>query len=397
MRVAMVSDRANTHMTELAKALGCRGHDVTVYMRRDRRGLPEETAADGYRIVSVPAGPARALPDDALVPHMERFARFVREHWAANPPDVVHAHHWLSGLAALSAGRVAGVPVVQTFHTLGEIERRVAGLDHVHPPERPDAEKTIAHEAQRIAAACSDELAELVHMGVSRTRISVVSGGVDLETFAPEGALLPLCKYSHRLVAAGELLPRNGFATTIAALRALPDTELVIVGGPDKRRLRTDEHARFLRSFAGSMGVADQVRLARGPRGHAAAAALGRRGRVHALVRPVRLGRARGDGLRRAGGRGRGGRAGRHGRRRDHRPAGAAAQAARAGRGAAPAAVPPDATRAVRCRWSGPRLGAVLLGPGRRRDRPCLRACRCRGPATADQLVPRPAPRREPH
>ena len=59
----------------------------------------------------------------------------------------------------------------------------------------------------------------------------------------------------------GKLVPRKGFATAIAALRALPDTELVIAGGPEQSRLGRDEHAKFLRSFAETMGVASQVRL----------------------------------------------------------------------------------------------------------------------------------------
>jgi D-inositol-3-phosphate glycosyltransferase len=261
MRVAMVSDRASSHVTELSQALARNGYDVTVYMRRDGRRRPEP-CGDGPRVVAVPAGPARPVTDAELVPHLGEFTDAVRDLCAADRPDVLHAHHWPAGLAAASAGRFVGVPVVQTFHTLSEIERRGRGADHVELPGRTDAEKLLGAEADRIAAACTDELTELVRMGVPRGRISVVPGGVDLDRFVPEGERAPRGKYPHRLVTAGDLVPRMGFATTIAALRALPDTELVIAGGPDKRRLSTDEHARFLRSFAGAMGVADRVRLA---------------------------------------------------------------------------------------------------------------------------------------
>jgi D-inositol-3-phosphate glycosyltransferase len=261
MRIAMVSDRAGTHVRALAAALAGRDHDVTVYMRRDDPDQPDETSGDGYRVVAVPAGPARPLPDAELLSHMGEFARFVRDRWTAEAPDVAHAHHWLPGLAATSAGEVTGVPVVQTFHTLGELERRRSGAEQLLPPERSATERTVANEATWIAAACTDELREVVRMGVARKRISVVSGGVDLTRFAPEGDREPPGKYPHRLVAAGTMLPRKGFATAIAALRALPDTELVIAGGPDKRELGADEHARFLRSFAGSMNVEDQVRF----------------------------------------------------------------------------------------------------------------------------------------
>ena len=41
-----------------------------------------------------------------------------------NPPSLVHAFFWTSGLAALTAARGHGVPLVQTFGTLGVAERR---------------------------------------------------------------------------------------------------------------------------------------------------------------------------------------------------------------------------------------------------------------------------------
>jgi D-inositol-3-phosphate glycosyltransferase len=47
----------------------------------------------------------------------------------------------------------------------------------------------------------------------------------------------------------GRLVPRKGFSTVIAALRRLPDTELVITGGPTPGRLATDPEAeRLLRA-----------------------------------------------------------------------------------------------------------------------------------------------------
>src|ERR1700754_326568 len=183
MRIAMVSDRASTHVQALSAALAGRDHEVTVYMRRDGREQPDETSVDGYRVVRVPAGPVRPLPDAGLLSHMGEFARFVRERWTAEPPEVAHAHHWPAGLAATTAGEVTGVPVVQTFYTLGELEKRRSGAEQLLPPERSATERAVANEATWIAAACTDELREVVRMGVPRKRISVVSGGVDLTRF----------------------------------------------------------------------------------------------------------------------------------------------------------------------------------------------------------------------
>jgi glycosyltransferase involved in cell wall biosynthesis len=259
MRVAIVSAH-DVRVAELSKALVRQGHDVTVHTRRNDRGQAEESLTEhGYRVVHVPAGPARHLPETDLPRHMDRFARFLRTRWEAGQPDVVHAHSWLSGLASLSAARAADVPVVQTFHTLDVVRQRFAGADDPGPPERTGIETMLGREADRIAATCTDEVFDLVRMGVPRAKISVVPCGVDVDDFVPEGEALP--KNGHRLVSVGNLVPRNGFATAIAALRGLPGTELVIAGGPDKRRLGRDEHARFLRSLAEKLGVADRVRL----------------------------------------------------------------------------------------------------------------------------------------
>jgi glycosyltransferase involved in cell wall biosynthesis len=276
MRIAIVSEHAsplavlggveaggqNLHVAELSKALVRQGHDVTVYTRRDGRDLPDEQQTQhGYRVVHVPAGPARHVPRDALLRHMGQLARFLQARWEADPPDVVHAHYWMSGLASVSAARVAGVPVVQSFHALGGVKKRYQGADDTSPPQRIGTETMLGREADRIAATCADEVFELVHLGVPRTKISVVPCGVDVDGFVPEGEALPKDGFRHRLVSVGRLVPRKGFATAIAALRALPDTELVIAGGPDKRRLGRDEHAKFLRSYAETNGVADRVRL----------------------------------------------------------------------------------------------------------------------------------------
>jgi glycosyltransferase involved in cell wall biosynthesis len=198
-----------------------------VFTRRGEAHLPDELLTEhGYRVVHVPAGPPRYVPKEDLLQHMGEFARFLQARWTDEKPDVVHSHYWMSGLAAVSAARIAGVPVVHAFHTLGVVKRRYEGDDDTSPPQRIATEKMIGREAARIVATSTDEISELTRMGVPRSRISLVPGGVDADWFVPEG-----------------------------------DTELVIAGGPDKAELADDEHARFLRSFAESMEVGNQVKL----------------------------------------------------------------------------------------------------------------------------------------
>ena len=72
----------NVHVAALAAGLAGRGHDVTVFTRRDDEALPERVVTqDGYNVVHVPAGPASVLPKDDLLRHMPEFASFLRRTW----------------------------------------------------------------------------------------------------------------------------------------------------------------------------------------------------------------------------------------------------------------------------------------------------------------------------
>lgn len=251
----------NLHVAELSAALARKGHQVTVYTRRDDPDLPERTrCAPGVEVVCVPAGPPRRIPKDELLPYMGAFGGYLIECWRRRRPDVVHAHFWMSGLASILAARNVGVPVVQTFHALGTVKRRYQGREDTSPPERITLERKIGREATRVAATCSDEVFELVRMGVPRDRISVVPSGVDTEMFTPEGERQPKGA-RYRLVSAGRLVRRKGFDVVVRALRSLPDTELVIAGGPPRSSLVSDPEAQRLWRLANDEGVADRVHL----------------------------------------------------------------------------------------------------------------------------------------
>jgi glycosyltransferase involved in cell wall biosynthesis len=275
MRIAMVSEHAsplaglggvdaggqNVHVAELSAALSRRGHHVTVYTRREDPAEPDEVRTRvGYRVVHVPAGPPQVLPKDELLPHMGAFGEFLRARWAAEAPDLVHAHFWMSGLASVLATMETGIPVAQTFHALGVVKRRYQGDRDTSPDSRIRLERLIAKSVARIVATCSDEVFELARMGVARSRVSVVPCGVDLDRFRPNGPKAP--KYQrHRIVAVGRLVPRKGFDVAITALRKIPQTELVIAGGPEKGDLAEDPEARRLLALAERIGVRDRVRM----------------------------------------------------------------------------------------------------------------------------------------
>jgi D-inositol-3-phosphate glycosyltransferase len=252
----------NVHVAALSAALAKRGVEVVVHTRRHDPALPARVAVTpGFTVEHVDAGPAAPISKDELLPHMGELAARLRRSWRVDPPDVVHAHFWMSGLAALAAARPLGLPVVQTFHALGVVKRRHQGAKDTSPPSRLERERMLAREVDRIVATCSDEVFELVRMGADLRRTTVVPCGVDLGLFRPDGPAEPRDPDRSRLLVVSRLVERKGIGNAITALTELPGAELVVAGGPPARRLAEDPEARRLADLAERLGVAGRVDL----------------------------------------------------------------------------------------------------------------------------------------
>ncbi len=278
LRVAMVSEHAsplavlggvdaggqNVHVAALATELGRRGVEVVVHTRRDDPALERRVElAPGVVVDHVDAGPAEPIPNaiDNLLPYMDEFAADLARVWAADPPDLVHSHFWMSGRAALAAARPLGVPVVHTFHALGVVKRRHQGNKDTSPPSRIAEERRILDRAAAVIAQCSDELFELARLGADLQKIRVIPSGVDVERFRPDGPAFPRTVGLRRVVVVSRLVERKGIGNVISALADVPDTELLIAGGPERNRIWDDPLARRLRDLARETGVAERVRF----------------------------------------------------------------------------------------------------------------------------------------
>ncbi|ONH23659.1 glycosyltransferase [Pseudofrankia asymbiotica] len=276
MKISMVSEHAsplatlggvdaggqNVHVAALAEALARHDVDVTVHTRRDDPDLPRQVElGHGVRVDHVRAGPAHYVGKDALLPYMDDFADDLHQQWRRDRPDVVHAHFWMSGLAAVRAARPLGVPVVLTLHALGVVKRRHQGRKDTSPPDRIALEQRLVSDVGHIVATCTDEAFELVRMGAPRRRISVVPCGVDLSFFRPDGPADEPGPGRARLLFVGRLVERKGVGNVVSALAKVPDAELVVAGGPDPADLDVDAEVGRLRALAAQEGVADRVRF----------------------------------------------------------------------------------------------------------------------------------------
>lgn len=246
----------NVHVAALSLALAARGHEVTVYTRRECP-FQQETISlgPGVTVVHVPAGPAMVLSKDDLLPWMPDFGRWLARRWKAVPPDMVHSHFWMSGLAALAAARDAAVPVVHTFHALGTVKRRHQGMADTSPHERIEIETTVARQVDAVVATCADEVAELRRMLVPEHRMRVVPCGVDVRAFTPVGPRTDLGP-GPVLLSIGRPVPRKGVDTTIQALARIPGATLVVAGGQ-----AGDPEVERLSRVAARYGVSDRTRF----------------------------------------------------------------------------------------------------------------------------------------
>ena len=292
MKIGMISEHAsplatlgeadaggqNVHVAALAQRLAADGHTVDVYTRRDDPALPERVPlTDGVDVVHVAAGPPERLPKDELLRWMPEFGDDLAARFSDPDvrPDVLHAHFWMSGLAALRATRrsdrpgptVPVVPVVQTFHALGSVKRRYQGVADTSPTARIPLERTLCADVDLVVATCHDEVRELRRMGATEDRVRVVPCGVDLGVFTPSTTRAGTADDAAplRVLSLGRLVERKDVATVVEALARLgdhdPPVELLVAGGPPLDELERDPEVRRLRALADRLGVADRVRF----------------------------------------------------------------------------------------------------------------------------------------
>ncbi len=246
------------HVAGLGRALAALGHTVVIYARKDAPGMPDrETIAPGLIARYIKAGPAAPLPADQLPQHVAEIGRYLAARWKKDRPDIVHAHHWTSGLAAMLAAREVPVPIVASFGSLGIAEQR-HGVPGPQDGARIRMEACIGRSVAGVIAHTSDEVSDLSALGIPGTRVRIVPCGVDTSRFQPDG---PVAKRHAdlRLLHLGSLAEHQGLDKLLAILPDLPGAELVIAGGPDPDDLDSDIAYKKLGKLAASLGVADRV------------------------------------------------------------------------------------------------------------------------------------------
>jgi D-inositol-3-phosphate glycosyltransferase len=260
----------NVEIRTLSERLADRGLAVDVFTRCAGRGVPEvDRLGPLTRVIQIPAGPCAPVGKGELPGLVPAFVdSVVSRAEAQGPYDLVHAHYWLSSRAAAAARVRWGVPLVASFHTLGEVKNLAGGLQAREPAVRLDGEREAVLVADRILAPTPIEAENLARLyGADPARIRVVTPGVDAGRFRPRdraAAKAALGLEGRVAMFVGRLQPLKGpdvaIRTVAEATRLAPDRmrdlALVVVGGPSGE---TPAYLARLRRLAADEGIEDRV------------------------------------------------------------------------------------------------------------------------------------------
>ncbi len=253
----------NVYVRELVASLAQAGVECQVYTRRWRRDLPDVVDIEpGFRVVHIDAGDVD-LAKESLPETIPAFTAGVLDHLAQHPVDAVHANYWLSGVAGHAIKHALDLPLVSTFHTLGEVKRRGGDAE---PQDRITAEHEIIGCSDAILANATAEASELVeYYDADPSRIEIVPPGVDHAFFSPgdrSGARFALGLGNHPvLLFVGRIQPLKGLDVAVRALAACErqDAVLVAVGGTSGPA--GDAHLAEVTEMARTLGVLDRIRF----------------------------------------------------------------------------------------------------------------------------------------
>ncbi|PRY69566.1 D-inositol-3-phosphate glycosyltransferase [Glaciihabitans tibetensis] len=266
----------NVVVRHQAEALAAAGHTVQILTRRSAPELPESMQlAPGVTLRFLRAGPAEPVAKGTHEDFIEEFRDAIGR---LDRFDIMHSHHWFSGMAALPLARATGIPHVQSFHSIAADDSSpLSEGERAESAGRMAGEAWLARESDAVIAISRAEAATVIErLGAAPDRVFIVPPGVDGQLFHPTSPRTVGRGYA---VVAARLQPLKGLDLAIDAIAAVPAgirPDLVIAGDASSDFAGyTDE----LMARAAAHGIQDSVRFV-GPQS---------REKLAALLRDARL------------------------------------------------------------------------------------------------------------
>jgi D-inositol-3-phosphate glycosyltransferase len=257
MRVLMISEHAsplgvlggidsggqNVYVAKLSQQLAAQGIEVDIVTRREDEEVSSTICMSPHvRLIHVPAGPARPIRKEELLPFMSEFADYCGALCRTRRYDLIHANFFMSGLVGLILKERFGLPLVVTFHALGKVRRMHQGDVDDFPSQRLDIEGTLVRAADGIIAECPQDREDLVKLyGADRRTIWVIPCGYDPLELEPlpkqiSRAHLNIPAAPFVVLLLGRLVPRKGIDNAIKGFALFvreqtANAYLLVVGG----------------------------------------------------------------------------------------------------------------------------------------------------------------------
>ncbi|HEV2527959.1 MAG TPA: glycosyltransferase [Thermomicrobiales bacterium] len=238
----------NLYVRELARHLARQGRIVDIYTRRTDPHTPTVIVdVPGVNVIHLTAGPAGRVPKTELYALTDEFADAMLAYMVANGLrySAIHAHYWLSGVAAARVKDATGTPFVQMFHTTAFHKNAANDRAHHESQLRERVESRLLNIADAVIAGNPDEREDLAaRRNANDGMVCMIPLGVDLDRFVPgetavarQDAGLPTD--GPLMLFVGRIDPIKGLDILIDALHrvargwvgATPPPRLVLVGG----------------------------------------------------------------------------------------------------------------------------------------------------------------------
>src|SRR6266498_4378406 len=259
----------STHVYHLSRALVEKGTSVRV-ITCDFPNAPAEEIIDGVPVSRVDSGRVPESNFLLWIYHLNsQMISKTIELFETERFDLIHAHDWVVGRAAVELKNRLGLPLISTIHAT-EIGRG-GSLDGEYRRKVRDIERLLVEQSDGIICCSNYMLDHIQHvLGAVKTKVRVIPNGVESSRFnggrQPQLILAGIPEDRKIIFYVGRIVREKGIFTLLDALEKLrkqgKDVSLVFVGeGPLKEDLAKEVLRRKLSDRVKLAGFVDEKKL----------------------------------------------------------------------------------------------------------------------------------------